>query len=349
MPLTHDTLDTLDALGPDRSVEHLRALLTASGALPDHDRSLDRLEDFFERHVERIGDPADRKTVRAWLRWQVLPRLRRRADSQSSMAHSANNARGALRAVTDLIDGIASRGRNLQTATQTDLDAWFAHPGAQRWLARPFLAWAHQHKHLASNLQLPPTPKRPAPELDDPQRWALARRLVADDTLPVDNRVAAALVVLYGQPLSRVARLTTNDLRAGADGTVNVTVDGRPMPLLEPFATLIGQLPTRRTNGVTDQIPSIWLFPGGHAGKHVNPVILGHRLRAIGVESRNMRNSARAQLVTEIPPAVLGNLIGISPATASRWATLTNTNWNAYAGGQAASHPPPRTDHTSQD
>ena len=103
------------------------------------------------------------------------------------------------------------------------------------------------------------------------------------------------------------------------------------MPLHEPFATLIRQLPLRRTNGVTDQIASPWLFPGRHAGKHVGPVVLGQRLTAHGIQPRNMRNSARAQLVTEIPPAVLGQLIAISPTTASRWATLTNSNWNAYA------------------
>jgi hypothetical protein len=62
---------------------------------------------------------------------------------------------------------------------------------------------------------------------------------------------------------------------------------------------------------------------------------LGRRLQAIGIEPRNMRNSARAQLVTEIPPAVLGKLIGISPGTASRWATLTSSNWIAYAANQA--------------
>jgi hypothetical protein len=334
VPLTHDTLDDVD---DDRSIHHLRALLVASGALADEDRQLERLERFFDHQLNtRIADPADRKVVRAWLKWQVLPRLRKRSDSGELKTHSTNNSRGALRCVAELLDQLASHDRNLQTATQADLDYWFAHPGANRWLARPFLIWARQRHHLSRQIRLPPTPAQaPHPTVDDSGRWEIARQLVADDTLAIDDRVAAALVVLYGQPLSRIARLTTTDVLSGPDGAVAVNVDGHPMPVHEPFATLIAKLPTRRTNGVTDQIASDWLFPGGHAGKPIGPDALGRRLQAIGIEPRNMRNSARAQLVTEIPPAVLGKLIGISPGTASRWATLTSSNWIAYAANQA--------------
>ncbi len=348
VPLTHDTLDDVD---DDRSIRHLRALLVASGALADEDRQLERLERFFDHQLNtRIADPADRKVVRTWLKWQVLARLRKRADSGESMAHSANNSRGPLRCVAELLDQLADHDRNLQTATQADLDCWFAHPGANHWLARPFLIWARQRHHLSRQIRLPPTPAQaPHPTVDDPRRWNIARQLVADDTLAIDDRVAAALVVLYGQPLSRIARLTTTDVLSGPDGTVAVNVDGHPMPVHEPFATLIAKLPTRRTNGVTDQIASDWLFPGGHAGKHVGPDALGRRLQAIGIEPRNMRNSARAQLVTEIPPAVLGKLIGISPGTASRWATLTSSNWIAYAANQVTKESRVQSDSPNAD
>jgi hypothetical protein len=57
------------------------------------------------------------------------------------------------------------------------------------------------------------------------------------------------------QPLSeagRSTRLTTNDIRTGPDGDVNLNLDGRHAPLHEPFATLIRRLPLRRTNGLND-------------------------------------------------------------------------------------------------
>jgi integrase len=253
------------------------------------------------------------------------------------MAHSANNARRALHSVAELLEGLHRRGLNLQSAAQADIDHWFAQPGATCWLARPFLTWARQRRHLNRQIQLPPTPAATQPATDDSARWEIARRLVNDNALAVDDRVAAALVVLYGQPLSRIVRLTTDHIHTGSNGTVTVNLDGRHMPIHEPFATLIRQLPLRRTHGPADQIASPWLFPGRHAGQPLGAVALGNRMRAIGVEARNMRNSARAQLVTQIPPAVLGQLIAINPSTASRWATITNSNWNAYVarGGRS--------------
>jgi hypothetical protein len=44
-----------------------------------------------------------------------------------------------------------------------------------------------------------------------------------------------------------------------------------------------------------------------------------------------MRNSARAQPAAEIPPALLGEIIGVNATTATRWAALTAGNWTDYA------------------
>jgi hypothetical protein len=96
------------------------------------------------------------------------------------------------------------------TCTQHDIDAWFAQPAAIRRVVRPFLAWARRHRHLAVSLQLPPSHRRePSTPRDAELRWDYARRLVDDDTLDPADRVAGALVVLYAQPLTRIATLTT--------------------------------------------------------------------------------------------------------------------------------------------
>jgi hypothetical protein len=64
-------------------------------------------------------------------------------------------------------------------------------------------------------------------------------------------------------------------------------------------------------------------------------VVLGERLRAIGIEPIRMRNTARAQLAAEIPPALLGELIGVNATTATRWAALSAGSWSAYAADRA--------------
>ncbi|MGH9267137.1 MAG: hypothetical protein ACRD0D_03065, partial [Acidimicrobiales bacterium] len=209
-------------------------------------------------------------------------------------------------------------------------------PRRRAWLARPFLAWADVRRHLAPSITIPPTPAQSQrPVLDDEARWAIARRLVVEDSLDVADRVGAALLVLYGQPVARIATLKTTDIHRSPDGTVIAELAGHPVPIHEPFATLIGQLPRRHSNGVSDQLSNDWLFPGRLAGRHIGPVVLGERLRDLGIEPRAMRNAARAQLAAEIRPALLGEIIGV--ATATRWAALTAGNWTGYAADVAAS------------
>ncbi len=44
------------------------------------------------------------------------------------------------------------------------------------------------------------------------QRWALAARLLHDTALEPTDRVAGRLLLLYGQPLSRIAVMTTSQV-----------------------------------------------------------------------------------------------------------------------------------------
>jgi hypothetical protein len=336
MALTHEALDT-HAPG-DRGINYLRALLVASDALALEDRTIHRFEDFARALLDTIvAGPGDRTALTGWLRWQILPRLRHRAESGQSMAHSANNARRSFRQASLLITRLANRGRTLQTCRQADLDDWFSTGGDSVWQARPFLTWAKARGHVGTGVSIPTTPRRnPRPVLDDRKRWAIARQLVTDTTLNDADRVAGALLVLYGQPLSRIAAVTTGDIHPSSDGTTIVELAGHPMPLHEPFVTLIGQLPQRGTHGMSDQIHRTgWLFPGRQADRHISPNALGVRLRRIGIEARTMRNSARAQLATEIPPALLGEIIGVNATTATRWAALTAGNWTDYAAAIA--------------
>jgi hypothetical protein len=61
---------------------------------------------------------------------------------------------------------------------------------------------------------------------------------------------------------------------------------------------------------------------------------LASRLRPIGIEPRRMRGAALAQLSAEMTPAVLADVVGISPGTAAKWTTLHGGNWANYAAGR---------------
>jgi hypothetical protein len=332
LPVTHATMDGQPAT---RAVEHLRDLLLATGALaPDRDRPIDRLQHDSDQMLTAL-DVHDAQIVRAWLRWQVLPRLRRHHDDTADIGAAVANARRTLRSVIAFLATIEAAQRTLAGAHQSDIDTWFASTRARPHQVRPFLTWARRTKALPPAIRLPPAFNAPSDVHTDPeQRWAIARRLVGDDTLDIVDRVAGALVVLYAQPLVRICALTTDDIATDGD-IVTVRLGGDRLELPEPFATLIQSLPSRRREGVAEQLPGDWLFPGQRAGRHLTAASLGRRLRTIGIEPRRTRLAALDQLSAEIPPAMLAGILGLKTSHVVRHTTRAGGDWTRYAADRA--------------
>jgi hypothetical protein len=55
-----------------------------------------------------------------------------------------------------------------------------------------------------------------------------------------------------------------------------------------------------------------WLFPGYHPGTHLDPQSIMQRLRRLGVNLLGGRNSALQNLVAEVPPPLVAELLGYS-------------------------------------
>lgn len=175
--------------------------------------------------------------------------------------------------------------------------------------------------------RVPADPSRPATDrtstqirttVDIEHRWQHARRLVAEPRIEPDDRVAAALVVLYAPRLTRIVALTIDDIHH-ADGHTTIDLAGHRIDLAEPFARLARQLPHRRLAGAVDQFPTRWLFPARSADRHMTVNSLGDRLRRLGIEPRTTRLAALTQLASEIPPAILADAIGITARAAAQW------------------------------
>ncbi|MDQ6748181.1 MAG: hypothetical protein M3010_08785 [Candidatus Dormibacteraeota bacterium] len=158
------THEDLDALGSGPGVEHLRDLLVAAGALDGAGRAVACLEAHAATSVAGLAD-ADRRIVAAWVRWRLLPRLRRREEVGKSMANSLSNARPALREVISFARHLQGQGRSLRGCTQADLDEWLARPGAARRTLVAFVAWAAKKK-------LMPALDRPASQGSAPAVYA---------------------------------------------------------------------------------------------------------------------------------------------------------------------------------
>ncbi|GGU06955.1 hypothetical protein GCM10010272_60290 [Streptomyces lateritius] len=93
----------------------------------------------------------------------------------------------------------------------------------------------HEDRPDASPHPVAPGRHQDQAPLHQHRRLALLRRTPNDDSLPLRTRVAAALVLLYAQPVTRIVRLDVDDVTD--DGTaVTVRLGDPPSSFPEPVA-----------------------------------------------------------------------------------------------------------------
>ena len=172
---------------------------------------------------------------------------------------------------------------------------------------------------------------------DDEHRWALARALLHDDGYTPADRVAGLLVLLFGQRPHRIARLATSHVTVGGDH-VSVTLGDSPIELPEPFAGHVTTLIVTRRARVGKRVPDPgpWLFPSQHPDRPALPETITHRLQRIGVQPTAHRASALLHLAGEMPPAVLGDLLGLGRTAVHDWSTLAARPWASYVADRLA-------------
>ncbi|MFJ1550856.1 hypothetical protein [Streptomyces sp. NPDC088246] len=175
--------------------------------------------------------------------------------------------------------------------------------------------------------------ENPAP-ISQHHRIALIRKIMTSDDLPLMERIAAALILLYAQPVRRLVRLTVHDVQHDGD-QVALLLGDPPTPVPEPFAELLlGYIRDGRLNRPGGTLPaSDWLFPGRRAGQPVDPATLGKRLTAAGVPTVNGRTATLRQLVLQAPPSVVAGMLGYHTVHAEAVAAQAGGTWKKYAPG----------------
>jgi hypothetical protein len=237
-----------------------------------------------------------------------------------------------VRAAVALLDWLDSRSQTLGTCGQADLDEWLAGSGAsRRHDAGHFVRWAARQRLTPASIPAVRW-QGPVRALDDEARWDAARRLLHDEELSARDRLAGLLVLLYAQPVARVARLTASQVTV-SDDTGQIRLGATPIMLPEPVADLARQLLEgnhgHATTGVGD--PSPWLFPGGQPGRPLSSGHLGQRLKDLGIRPGQARSTALFQLATELPAALLARMLGIHIEVAVQWQKISSGDWAAYA------------------
>jgi hypothetical protein len=273
--------------------------------------------------------PAPKTICRAVWRAQAAWAHRRRPDHpQPSRRRPA-----AVRAALALLQALNARGLNLATAKQPDLDTWLTsgHATGHRE-AGHFIRWAANHK--LTTLSLPAVRwDGPTGAIDAQAHWDQARRLLHDDTLKPEDRVAGLLVLLYAQWPATIARLTLQHVETSSDTAVRLRLGPEPVVLPAPLDALVLDLLTTRRGhaAIRDPGTSPWLFPGGQPGRPISAYQLGQRLRQLDMHPAQARTAALFHLATELPAALLARMLGIHITLPVSWQRASAGDWTSYA------------------
>src|SRR5581483_1578631 len=193
-PLTHQVLDNLPS---DAAVEHLRAMLVATGCLPGRDEHLARLERWITATITARTGPDQQQLLHRYAVWHLLRRLRGRTSGPGASLEQVSGIRTHVTTAIGLLDWLTEHQLTLATADQGDLDTWLTEAKIPyRGAAADFIRWAHKQK--LTSLELPAIPwTGPSRGVDTETRWQQARWLLHDTTVTPEDRLAGLLVLLY--------------------------------------------------------------------------------------------------------------------------------------------------------
>ena len=338
-PIEHSTLD--EAAGEHRaratSVEHLRRLLVAAEVLPKRDEHLTRLERDIRTRLTAL-DPEDATVLRRFVTWYTLPRTRLRIAQGRDPEGTCRLARNSLTGPSRFLTHLRNRGITLSAMGQGDLEAWAAENPGYVIATVIFLRWARRQR-LVPVLELPKQQMNTPRQFSDAEdQWTIAKRCLTDNSLPHRLRLVGALVLLYGQQASTIARLRRTDV-TNTSGLISIRLGHDAVVLDEPLATIAAELaaaavPDAQPRGIARAFNAEgdgWLFPGRGPGKPLGEAALRKDLTKLGIRTRSGRNTALLALARDVPPMVLCDLLGVGSSTAERWRGYAGGAWATYA------------------
>jgi hypothetical protein len=219
IPISHHGLDAAAVQAP-QPVAFLRAKLVDCGVLEFRDESSARFAAWHGLAVLRIAPGTDRAHVRAYATWQVGHQLARTVTRRGEAGPaSMKYARSLVTEAIKLVLWLHPQQLELADLRQDLIDQWIAAGSQTRRRVRLFLAWSRRAS-VTGTLDVA-WDERPAGRqaIDDEQRSAILRRLLHDETVDLRDRFTGSVLLLYAQPVTRIAALATSDIditRAGS-------------------------------------------------------------------------------------------------------------------------------------
>jgi integrase len=292
-------------------VAFLRELFIEHGLLEPVHLEIERFEAWLQKKLVDTT-PEQSRLIKQYARWVHVNRMQHLAQTGQLRRGTLLAARQSTSVALDFLRFLDEQNVDSTKCSQADIDRWLSTGPTTRSLARGFVRWASQHGHIRL-VDFPYRLAKTAPIISQSQRIELLRRTLDPDArLTLSDRTAALLLLLYGQPLTRIAAMKLSQIALDMDSlTIRITDDVLAVP--EPFANIFRQhlaaLPNQNTAAHREQR---WLFPGKQPGGHLNQTTIMNRLRDAGIDLRAAKNASMRALVLEIPAAIVADSFGYS-------------------------------------
>ncbi|MDE8670973.1 recombinase XerD [Pseudarthrobacter sp. H3Y2-7] len=328
--MTHEGLAAA-AESANREASHLRALFIHHGLLPYQDPYLARFETWIENKLRDLPEEVT-KPVAQFATWHHLRRIRSMTTPEKSAQAPVHSAKQEITETVKFLDWLwDTHQRTAANCTQQDIETWLATGPTTRKAIRTFIVFI---KNTGTNyrVEMGHYIAKSRPAITQNQRVAWLRELLTGASESIPYRVAGILLLLYAQPLVRVAKLRTNAVEINeTTGNMRITFGARPVPVPEPFAALLREHLESRPNlrtGSDTQSP--WLFPGTRAGQPLHPNGIMDRLRSLGIDLRGARNTALDEHLLVSPPPLVADALGYSHQVAFLHADAAGDAWSRY-------------------
>lgn len=311
-------------------VSHLRRILTSLEVLEDYGSRVERFETWLEVKLSDMPNRTNQQLIQQFATFFYLNRLRT-LESQGQLGEGTLlSARQSTSVAIDFLAFLQERKKSVTCCTQQDIYDWLASGSTTRSIARTFVRWAIQTQHIPK-LDFPYRVAQTDPRISSEERNVLIHHALESPELGRGDRVAAILLLVFGQPLARIAALKVNQFEYSDDGRLRVTFKASPIEIPPPFDEKIKEFLARRMNQntVANQNSS-WCYPGYVSGEHLNANHLMNRLREVGINLRGAKNAALQELVQRIPPAIVAETMGYSSQAMEIHQQRAGAKWMVY-------------------
>jgi hypothetical protein len=249
---------------------------------------------------------------RLWVMKSARTRLNRRDDHALGVVYSLQNI---VRRAVDLGVLVASKNQTLRTFEQEDVKAF---PSKRLNQVRPFIWWLKRNG-ITKITWIPRGERVLAGYLGQPlyRRREIMRRLVRDETVPIDVRVLGLLAV-FGLTLVQLAPLRASDVL----DSDHIRLNKKRYPVHEDVGVLLRRLQSSVLEATANTRPAgwdPWLFAGPDAIEAPGAYKMTTNLLSVGVTPRRMRNDTIR--LTSLDPTVrfaVQRALGRAKGTAGR-------------------------------